>query len=88
MKKKSQVPAPESHDRPSPPGAAGRSGNPGRIRFALLEVPRQWMRYCWRCESDEMFIAGWECELGLVGYCLGCSEESIAPFTRSTTEAA
>jgi hypothetical protein len=53
--------------------------------IAALEAPVQFMRFCEKCDSEQIFIAGWECDRGLVGYCVGCSDERIAPFTRSNT---
>jgi hypothetical protein len=51
-----------------------------------LAVPVEWMRFCFVCDSEQIFVAGWECERGLVGCCLGCGDERIAPFTRMTSE--
>jgi hypothetical protein len=48
----------------------------------------QFMRYCPRCEKETIFVAGWECAAGLVGCCLECGDERVAPFTRTTAEAA
>lgn len=53
-----------------------------------LEPQPQFMRYCEKCDSEQIFLAGWACEQGLVGCCLGCGDERIAPFTRANSEAA
>ena len=53
-----------------------------------LPITIQFMRYCPKCNRDQIFVCGWECELGLVGCCLGCGDERIAPFTRTNSEAA
>jgi hypothetical protein len=51
-----------------------------------LPVTIQFMRYCEKCDALTIFVAGWECEAGLVGYCVGCGEERIARFTRVSSE--
>jgi hypothetical protein len=54
----------------------------------ILPTTVQFMRYCLRCDSEQIFTAGWECAEGLVGCCLNCGDERIAPFTRTIDEAA
>lgn len=54
--------------------------------FTPLDPPREWMRFCYVCESEQQFTAAWECSTGLVGCCLGCGDERIAPFTRMNAE--
>ena len=49
-----------------------------------VEFPRQ----CLKCESEQTFVAGWECDRGLVGYCMGCGDEWVVPFTRTNSEVA
>jgi hypothetical protein len=46
------------------------------------------MRFCWNCGGQRIFLPVYECEAGRVGVCLGCGDERIAPFTRTTGEAA
>jgi len=53
-----------------------------------LSVPRQAMRFCLVCEREEIFVAGWQCERGLVGCCMGCGDERVIPFTRTNSEVA
>jgi hypothetical protein len=52
-----------------------------------LPITIQFMRYCPHCDAEKIFICGWECDAGLVGCCLGCGDERIAPFTRANSEA-
>ena len=63
------------------------NGSIGLITPALT-IPVQYMRFCFKCDSEQIFVAAWECETGLVGCCLGCGDERIAPFTRTTTAGA
>jgi hypothetical protein len=53
-----------------------------------LPVTIQFMRFCPKCDREQVFVAGWECDAGLVGCCLGCGDERIAPFTRVNSEVA
>jgi hypothetical protein len=53
-----------------------------------LETNVEFTRFCPKCDSEQTFIAGWQCESGLVGCCLGCGDERIAPFTRVNSEVA
>lgn len=53
-----------------------------------LPVTIQFMRYCTDCNREQIFVVGWECDRGLIGCCLGCGGERIAPFTRANNEAA
>jgi hypothetical protein len=64
--------------------------------LAIVALPA-WVQFMDRCpecamKSDlkekQLFIAGWECATGLVGYFIGCGHERIAPFTRENSEAA
>lgn len=55
---------------------------------ARLELPIEWMRFCYVCNSDKLFVAYGVCSSGLVGCCLGCGDERIAPFTRVNSEVA
>lgn len=48
----------------------------------------EWMRFCVSCNSEQCFMADRICASGLVGHCSNCGDERIAPFTRTTSEAA
>lgn len=52
--------------------------------IAVLDHFVEFMQFCFVCEAEQIFRAGWECEAGLIGCCLGCGDERIAPFTRTT----
>jgi sulfite reductase beta subunit-like hemoprotein len=62
--------------------------SPTVLATSPLPITIQFMRYCENCDREQIFIAGWECEVGLVGCCLGCGDERIAPFTRVTEKVA
>jgi hypothetical protein len=49
---------------------------------AVLEIPRQDMRFCEECDCEQIFVAAWECEFGLLGCCLGCGAEQLVPYSR------
>ena len=51
--------------------------------FALLEVPIQFNKYCYSCDSEQLFIAAWEVECGLLAYCVGCGAERCVEFSRT-----
>jgi len=57
-------------------------------QIAPLATHVEFTRFCEKCDSEQIFIAGWACDAGLVGCCLGCGDERIAPFTRSNSEVA
>jgi hypothetical protein len=46
------------------------------------------MSWCRKCAGDRIFLEVYEFEGGRVGYCVGCGDERIAPFTRANSEAA
>jgi hypothetical protein len=46
------------------------------------------MRWCANCGGPQIFVPVYEFESGRVGFCFGCGEERIAPFTRLNSEAA
>ena len=59
------------------------------LRSAIpLEVEVEFMRFCERCDAETRFVADRLCAVGLVGECCACGDERIAPFTRTTGEAA
>lgn len=53
-----------------------------------LRTQVEFTRFCEKCDSGQIFRAGWECDAGLIGCCLGCGDERIAPFTRVNSEVA
>ncbi len=75
--------SPLTHDT-----AGAESGDPEplsahRAGIATLDQRVEFMRWCVVCDCMQMFVAGWECAHGLVGCCLGCGQERVAPWTRS-----
>ena len=56
--------------------------------LATLETWVQEMHDCERCGGEQIFIAAWSCEAGLVGCCLGCGEEKLVRWSRTNSEAA
>lgn len=54
----------------------------------VLDVWVQEMRHCDKCGGPQIFVLAWEFEGGRVGCCLGCGDERIERFTRTTGEAA
>ncbi len=55
---------------------------------AALDEFVEFSRFCLKCDSEQIFRAGWECDAGLIGCCLGCGDERIAPWTRTCVEVA
>lgn len=47
----------------------------------------QQMRWCVNCGGEQVFVEVFETDFGRVGCCLGCGEERVVQFSR-TTEAA
>jgi hypothetical protein len=54
----------------------------------VLPVWVQEMRHCENCGGPQIFVIAWEFDGGRVGCCLGCGDERIERFTRTTGEAA
>lgn len=55
---------------------------------AVLELGLYQRHYfCARCGGQQLFMEVFECEAGRLGVCLGCGEEKLIAFSR-TTEAA
>jgi hypothetical protein len=48
-----------------------------------LSTRVEFMQFCDFCDSEQIFVAGWESERGLVGCCLGCGQEREKRFTRT-----
>lgn len=83
----------EHHADPVGQEGGGAPGGIAVLSVSSLEIPSleqfvEWMRLCERCESEQIFRAGWQCAAGLVGCCLGCGAERVVPFSRSSAEAA
>lgn len=74
-------------ENPAPPSWSVSLEDGGR-GVAVLETPRQDMRFCEVCECEQIFVAGWECQFGLLGCCLGCGAEQLIPFSRVNSEVA
>jgi hypothetical protein len=75
----------------STPESAGSGRGDAQIpsqAIAALDEFIEFSRFCAKCDSEQIFRAGWECDLGLVGCCLGCGDERIAPWTRTCVEVA
>lgn len=68
----------------------GEEGGDGYLRrgVAALDPWVQFMQFCPKCEFEQIFVAAWQCEFGLLGVCLGCGDERIAGFSRVTGEVA
>ena len=73
---------------PSPPSSVSFEDGDARGKVAVLEIPRQDMRFCSECDCEQIFVAAWECEFGLLGCCLGCGAEQVVPFSRVNSEVA
>lgn len=46
------------------------------------------MRWCVNCAGEQVFVEVFECEAGRVGVCMGCGDERVVRFSRTTEEAA
>lgn len=53
----------------------------------LLSCAIEWMRFCYSCNRESIFVANRQCASGLIGRCSQCDDERIVPFTRTTLEA-
>jgi len=58
------------------------------LPVALLEPAVEWMRFCRSCDAEQRFVADRVCVSGLIGCCVNCGDERIAPFTRVNSEVA
>lgn len=54
--------------------------------IAKLDPPVEWMELCLKCESEQRFVAGWDCDSGLLVFCSACGKERIEPFKRTNSE--
>ena len=80
-------------EKPWSPSSVGLEGGDTAKGVAALEISElspsvEWMRFCVVCDSEQRFVAGWICDLGLVGCCSGCGDERVLPFTRMNSEVA
>jgi len=71
-----------------PVGAEGGRSSLAALGFAELKVPVEWPRFCPVCLSKQNFIGQIEVGNGLFGCCSNCGDERVAPWTRTTWEAA
>jgi hypothetical protein len=46
------------------------------------------MRWCEKCETEELFTALLALQNGLLGCCQGCGDERVIPYQRTNAEAA
>lgn len=53
-----------------------------------LETQIEFMRFCEKCDCEQIFTAVLECQSGHVGCCQGCGDERLIPFSRSISEVA
>jgi hypothetical protein len=58
-----------------------------KLQTPRLNPPVEWMRFCYGCNTEAMFVADRVCASGLVGRCSHCGDERIAAFTRMNSEA-
>jgi hypothetical protein len=78
----------EHTDRiPSSVGKEGGDNLGGGFAVLDPEIYRD-MRWCANCGGEQTFVPVYEMECGRLGYCLGCGEEKVVPFTRTNSEAA
>lgn len=78
-----------SHNSESVGGCGDGGLNLGGGTVAVLDSQLyQDMRWCPNCGGAQIFVVVYEFEGGRVGVCLGCGDERIAAFTRTTQEAA
>lgn len=56
------------------------------LPVAKLEPIVEWDRFCRNCDKVVRFVADRVCVSGLIGECIGCGDERIAPFTRMNSE--
>jgi hypothetical protein len=71
-----------------PPCSVGVGDGNQCLGVAVLDPHVEWMRWCSICDSEQIFVAGWQCNSGLVGCCLGCGDERVEPFSRVNGKAA
>ena len=69
-------------------GGVSKHRDVAALDYRILRTQVEWMDFCPKCLAEMHFIAAWRCDAGLLGYCLGCGDERIAPFTRVNSEVA
>jgi hypothetical protein len=72
----------------STPHSVGKEGGEVHACFAVLGLAHQEPRWCANCGGEQTFVPVYEIYQGRVGYCLGCGEERVVPFSRTNSEAA
>ena len=72
----------------SSPHSVGNGGGEETHGFAVLGLIHQEPRWCANCGGEQTFVPVYEIHIGRVGYCLGCGEERVVPFSRTNSEAA
>jgi hypothetical protein len=72
----------------SPHSVGVTGGEASEGGFAVLGLIHQEPRWCANCGGEQTFVPVYEMECGRLGYCLGCGEEKVVPFTRTNSEAA
>ncbi|HXM64460.1 MAG TPA: hypothetical protein VN950_26605 [Terriglobales bacterium] len=74
-------------DNSAPPCSVSLRGQRGDSVIVALATPVEFMRFCEICDAEQIFVAAWQCEAGLLGCCLGCGEERLVRFSRVNGEA-
>jgi hypothetical protein len=46
------------------------------------------MRWCINCAGEQLFVVVSEFEGGRIGFCFGCGDERVVPFSRVTSSEA
>jgi hypothetical protein len=59
----------------------GEEGSLAALGLLDTDVYRD-MRWCARCAGPQVFVEVYECEAGRVGFCFGCAEERLVPYSR------
>jgi hypothetical protein len=74
---------------PEAPGQTSVSPERGGLREVAPLDPflYQRMRWCGNCGGEQVFVEVFECEAGRMGFCMGCGNERVIPFSRTNSEA-
>jgi hypothetical protein len=72
----------------TPHSVGNEGGEVSSADFAVLGLIHQEPRWCPNCGGEQTFVPVYEIHIGRVGYCLGCGEERVVPFSRTNSEAA
>jgi hypothetical protein len=77
-------------DNSAPPWSVSTRGQDGDAPTGIAvlnsDICRN-MRWCPNCGGEQIFVEVYEFHGGRVGFCFGCGEERVAPFTRVNSEA-